>query len=125
MREFQERKIRKKRIYSLWSLLGLLILIVLFTKGVISVYQKESQTKQELKRLEAQKIELENRYTTISTEADRLKTDVGIESEIRQKFDVAKPGEGVIVIVDKTVQVPVKQKGFVDKVWDSVKNVFQ
>lgn len=125
MREFQERKIRKKRIYSLWSLFVLLILIVLVSKGVISVYQKEAQTEIELERLTAQKTELENRYNKISSEADRLKTDEGVEAEIRQKFDVAKPGEGVIIVVDKTVQVPIKEKGFVDKMWDSVKGVFQ
>lgn len=125
MREFQERKKRKRRLYSIWSLLALLVVVIFFTKGVISVYEKAQSTKIELKRLEAEKDDVQSRYDTISKESDNLKTEEGMESAIRQKFDVAKRGEGVIVIVDKTVEQPVEEKGFVQKVWDSVRNVFQ
>lgn len=125
MREFQDRRKNKKRLYSIWSLLALLVVVVLFGKGVVSVYEKEKSTKEELNRLAAEKADIESRYNNISKENDTLKTNDGIESAIRQKFDVAKKGEGVIVIVDKTVEVPVEQKGFMRKVWDSVKGVFQ
>ncbi len=125
MREFQDRKNRKPKLYSLWSLLFLLVIIVLFTKGVIGVYEKAKSTKVDLQRLEAQKTDVESRYDTISKEASILKTSDGVESAIREKFDVAKKGEGVIVVVDKTIEQPVKEKGFVQRVWDSVKGVFQ
>lgn len=125
MREFQDKKKNRKRLYSIWTLLALLVVMVLFGKGVVSVYEKEKSTKEELNRLAAEKADIESRYNNISKENDTLKTNDGIESAIRQKFDVAKKGEGVIVIVDKTVEVPVEQKGFMRKVWDSVKGVFQ
>ncbi len=125
MREFQDRKKSRKRLYSIWSLLALLVVIFLFGKGVVSVYEKEKSTKVELNRLAAQKANIESRYNNISKENETLKTNDGIESAIRQKFDVAKKGEGVIVIVDKTVEVPEEKKGFMRKMWDSVKGVFQ
>ncbi|MEI8062183.1 MAG: hypothetical protein WCG97_02700 [bacterium] len=125
MREFQDRKNRKPKIYSLWVLFSLLVIVALFAKGVISVYEKAKSTKVDLKRLEAQKTDVENRYDTISKEASVLKTSDGVESAIREKFDVAKKGEGVIVVVDKTIEQPVQEKGFVQRVWDSVKGVFQ
>lgn len=125
MREFQDKKKNRKRLYSIWTLLGLLIVMILFSKGLVNAYEKEKNTKEELNRLAAQKLEIESRYNNISKENETLKTDEGMESAIRQKFDVAKKGEGVIVIVDKTVEVPVQEKGFIRKVWDSVKGVFQ
>ncbi|MEI6490377.1 MAG: hypothetical protein WCO16_01290 [bacterium] len=125
MREFQDKKKNRKRLYSIWSLLALLVVIVLFGKGVVSAYEKEKSTKGELNRLAAEKVDIERRYNNISKENETLNTNDGIESAIRQKFDVAKKGEGVIVIVDKTVEVPEVKKGFMRKVWDSVKGVFQ
>jgi len=125
MREFQDRKKNKKRLYSIWTLLALLVVMFLFGKGLVSAYEKEKSTKAELNRLAAEKADIESRYNNISKENDTLKTNDGIESAIRQKFDVAKKGEGVIVIVDKTVEVQEEKKGFMRKVWDSVKGVFQ
>lgn len=125
MREFQDRKKSRKRLYSIWTLLALLLVVVLFGKGLVSAYEKEKSTKQELERLAAQKADIESRYNSISKENDTLRTNEGMESAIRQKFDVAKKGEGVIVIVDKTVELQVEKKGFIRKIWDSVKGVFQ
>ena len=95
------------------------------TKGVISVYGKEHATRMELDRLAKQQADIEARYNNISSEAARLQTDVGIETEIRQRFDVAKKGEGVIVVVDKELPAPEPQKGFVRRVWDSVTGIFR
>lgn len=125
MREFQERKNRKKKLYSIWTLLFLLVVIFLLTRGVIGVYEKEKSTKIDLQHLESQKADLENRYDAISKQANTLQTEAGLETAIREKFDVAKKGEGVIVIVDKTVEKQIPKKGFVDKVWDTVKGVFR
>ena len=36
----------------------------------------------------------------LSSEIERLKTKDGIEEEIRNKFNVVKPGEHLVVIVD-------------------------
>lgn len=125
MREFQDKKKSRKRLYSIWTLLALLVILVLFGKGLVSAYEKEKSTKVELNRLAAQKADIESRYNNISKENDTLKTNEGVESVIRQKFDVAKKGEGVIVIVDKTIEMPIEKKGFMRKIWDSVKGAFQ
>lgn len=129
MREFQERqqmqrKIRR-RIYSKTTLFILLFLIILIGRGVIGVYAKERESKADLHRVEVQRNQLAARAANVQESGERLKTPEGLEAEIRSKFDVAKEGEGVIVIVDKTIHVPEpEEKGMVEKFWDSVKNVF-
>jgi hypothetical protein len=61
----------------------------------------------------------------MSEQSEALKSDIGVEAEIRSKFDVVKEGEGVIVIVEKDVPVKEEDKrGVLRKFWDGVKGVF-
>ena len=126
MREFQEKQKIKKRLYSKTSILAVLVLVVLIARGVLSVYAKESNSRLELSLLEKKKAELSNRLAKVSMNNERLKTEDGIESEIRSKFDVVKQDEGVIVVVDEKLPVPEEDtRGFMKKFWDSVTGVFK
>lgn len=92
----------------------------------MGVYAKERDSRMEVARLEKKKAEIETRLATVSKSADRLGTESGIEYEIRNKFDVVKEGEGVIVVVDKEIPMPEEEKkGFLKKFWGSVTGVFK
>ena len=96
---YEQRKIRQW-LYSWPSLFVLAVLCILLIPGVFEVYQQERETRvnknQQLSHLE----ELIEREEALQEEIDRLNTERGVEEEIRQKFEVAKEGERVIVIVD-------------------------
>ncbi len=126
MREFQEKHDFKRRLYSKTSLIILLLVLILLGKGVISVYGKEKSSRRELERVQRDQQELQGRYAGLEERNNWLKTDEGIEAEIRSKFDVAKRGEGVIVVVDKAPAQPAPEDaGIIQKIWNSVKNVFK
>ncbi len=130
MREFQERQRDarniKRRIYSKTSLFILLCVVVLTGRGVLGVYAKERDSNKELQRLTEQKNALAARESAMNQNAERIKTPEGIEEEIRAKYDVAKVGEGVIVIVDKEMPVSEpEKKGIIQQFWDSVTGVFR
>ena len=100
MFDFYEKRKIKQLLYS-WPTLILLALVSFFLlNAVLEVYKKEKETRinknQQLFQLE----ELEKRQIALEEEILRLSTPRGVEEEIRQKFEVAKEGEGVIVIVD-------------------------
>lgn len=79
-----------------------------------------------MERVLGEKERLEKRFATIQEQTDVLRNDAGIEAEIRTKFDVAKRGEGVIVIVEKELPIPQEEKkGILKKFWDSVTGVFK
>ena len=100
MFDFYERRRIKRWLYSWPFLIVLIVASGSLLNGVWGVYQQERQTRinrnQRLTHLE----ELKIREGALKEEIDRLNTGRGIEEEIRQKFEVAKEGERVIVIVD-------------------------
>ena len=101
MREFQQRKRLKRRIYSIPALILLLIFLGLVIDGTWKVFQKERESRANLTRVQSQLATLQERNGTLSADVARLKTEQGTEEEIRSKYEVSKPGEEVLVIVDK------------------------
>jgi cell division protein FtsB len=125
MREFQEKRAVKRRIYSKTSLAILLVVLVLVAKGVYGVYQKEKESRIEVERTSHENATLQARYETIERGGEELKRESGIEAEIRSKFDVVKPGEGVIIVVDKNpTSIEQNKQGVLKKFWNSVMNIF-
>lgn len=101
MLEFQKKKKLRKILYSPAVLIILAIIFVLLLRGSWSIYKKANLSMQ---NLEKERIELEKlvlREKNLASSLDYLKTDQGIENEIRSKFRAVKEGEQVAVIVDE------------------------
>ncbi|HZS42726.1 MAG TPA: septum formation initiator family protein [Candidatus Paceibacterota bacterium] len=126
MREFRERKKIKKRIYSKTVVIILAILLALLIEGTWKVFQKERESAANLWRVNNQLSELQARNTALSDDVAALQTDQGIESEIRSKYQVAKSGEQVIVIVDKDNTASSTPPGnFLVRWWDNFLSLFK
>ena len=126
MKEFQQKHSIRKKVYSKPVIIVLLIVFVLSAKGVINIYKKESESRVEVERLTKHKNEIEERLAKVSISAEVLRTREGIETEIRNKFDVVKEGEQVIVVVDKELPPPPEEKkNFLEKFWGGVTGVFK
>lgn len=130
MREFQERRKIRKIFFSIPVIAILLIIAIFLLFSNIKVYKKSKEAiflssivEQELAELEKRKLELESNIAVLQTES-------GIEEEIRKKFNVQKPGEEVLVIVDKAednAQINSKKgkiTGFFSKIWKAIKSIF-
>jgi cell division protein FtsB len=100
MREFQEKKRFRKILYSKGSLVVLSILILFFGHATWGVYKKQSESAANALQAQNALQKLEDRQKVLDTELDKLKTEEGIEEEIRSKYGVSKPGEHVLIIVD-------------------------
>jgi cell division protein FtsB len=101
MLEFQEKRRVKKFFYSRVTLAILIIVVLYSVSAVWKVYQKQDMTKDNLAKTAASLASLQAREKMLSSEVERLKTEAGREAEIREKFGLVKPGEEVIVVVDK------------------------
>lgn len=125
MREFQDRNTTKKRIYSKTSIAVLVVVLALFANGVYGVYAKEKESKAEVERVQKEQAELQTRFEHIEKGSEELKSEAGVEAEIRSKFDVVKPGEGVIIVVDKNpTSIQENKQGVLKQFWNSVMSIF-
>lgn len=101
MLEFQEKRRVKRLIYSKLTLVVLLIIVGLLINGVWGVYKKRQITQNNLEKTTISFNNLKDREKVLTAEIERLNTDNGIEEEIREKYGLIKPGEEVIMIIDK------------------------
>ena len=125
MREYQEKRKIRKIIYSKWGFIFLFIVLAFSTS---KIYVKSKNAALMNGEISAALIELENKELELESEVKRLQSESGIEGEIRKKFNIGKPEEKVIIIVDKDGENnkinQEKTEGFFLKIWRGVKSVF-
>ena len=88
-------------------MLALLVLAVVRSIGVWGVYQKERESRSLRADSEAQLADLKSRKAQLETDIAKLKTDRGMEAALREQYQLAKSGEGLIVIVDPPTPQPI------------------
>ena len=100
MRDFQRKRNIRKILYSRGVILALFLLLILVAKATWSVYNKEHESRKRLDSVESSLTALQAREKKLREDIDRLKTPEGMETQIREQFQVAKPGERMVVLVD-------------------------
>jgi len=100
MREFQQRRIFRRLMYSKISIFFLSIIFIFFAFSVAGVYRKSKEASQKNNEVKSELNELKAKKDYLENEINRLNTNIGVEEELRDKFQVAKPGEKVIIILD-------------------------
>ena len=101
MYNFQQRKKVRKALSSRWAFFILLLITLLLVKGAWGVYIKMRESDEFLRKSEKSLQNAHSRKVELSASIEHLKTSEGVEREIRGKFNVAKPGEEIIMIVDQ------------------------
>lgn len=104
MREFQAIQKQhanwKRIIHSKWFLLFLLVCIFFLLRGFLRIYGKYRVVHEDYTTLQAEVEHLQKRQIELDTHIKRIESEEGKDFEIRQKFDVVKPGEKTLYIID-------------------------
>ncbi len=101
MKNFQDKKGQKNILHSLPVLVFLGIVLLFFTWGVFRFLVKMGDTSKNRNIAEMKVAELEKSKDKLTLDIQSLKTEKGLEENIRDKFGLAKEGEGLIVVVDE------------------------
>lgn len=118
-------KARKGSILYSPVVIGVLAIIVVFTAHAAwGVYFKNRDSSVAEAKAAAALQSLTERQKQLQTENMELETDHGVESEIRQKYSVAKPKEEVYVIVDGTATGTSSSQSGGKGWWDGFKSLF-
>jgi cell division protein FtsB len=121
MLDYQKKSKYKKYLYSKLSIALLLIISIPLLRASYSMYQKYTIGKESRDITRQEYNSLMERKNSISKEINRLKTDEGVEEEIREKFSVSKEGEEVIILLGSPI-VPIIQEE--ESFFDSFKSLF-
>lgn len=101
MFEFYEKRRLKRLVYSK-PVIGVLgILVMLACVPVYNVYTKFIDTFERKEAVAAELARVEHRESVLREEIERLDTPLGQEAEIRQKYELGKEGEQLIIIVEE------------------------
>jgi cell division protein FtsB len=121
--------LRKKRNFWYYAktgpaLLALSVAFVFVGRAAFRIYEKERVSGDDLTKTESQYKEYSLRAATLESEIARLKSNRGVEEEIRNKFRLAKDGEKMVVIVEPkeiSTSTPEVKK---DGLWERFVNFF-
>lgn len=125
MAEYQKNKNPKNSTYSKVTIFVLSFFSIILIVGLFRIIPKERATKENTKQVLEVLGTLQNQSTSLAYQIDSLRTQDGIEEQIREKFRVVKEGEGLVVIVDEKrdkneTQSVVKTGNF----WGFLKGIF-
>ena len=128
MQKLQDRYFLKNLLSSTIFFAFMVLLAVVLTRAAIGLYNKNSMAS--LKRIQTEKklvglIETKNKLEATVLE---LGTKEGLEKELRENFNVVKPGEKVIVILDdKNKETKSDVAGEVEKnsFWSRILSIFE
>ncbi|MGB8816274.1 MAG: septum formation initiator family protein [Minisyncoccia bacterium] len=120
--DFQQKRKIKSVMYSKVTLFILLIIFIFLAKGAWGIYIKAQSSRNSLAETNKEYTDLETRENMLTGNIARLKTEEGIEAEIRSKYSVAKSGEVSIVIVDKDATNTTNKGGSGSGFWGSFLN---
>lgn len=121
MFDFHEKRKIRRWLYS-WYAIGFILCIALFIgHGAWERFVVEREMLEKRTEVERELREQEERRAVIEEKVEHLQEDRGIEEEIRNRFDVAKEGEQVVIIVGDeevgTETAPQEEPQKVDSFW--------
>jgi len=102
MFDFHEKRKIRGILYSKTAILCLAAFALFLAFSAYNRYKIAEEMKTKLESRQAEYQELEMRAQALQTQVEYLENERGIEEELRNRFDVAKEGEQVIILLEDT-----------------------
>jgi cell division protein FtsB len=126
--DFKEKKKFKNIFYTQFTVFILAVILIFSVHGVWGVYKKASIAYSNRNLALNNLNELKERESELVLKIKKLKTDRGIEEEIREKFGVVKKGEEMVIIVDSKDEKSKNDKertiGIIESWWQNFLGIF-
>ena len=121
MTQNQSKNSLNKIIYSKVMVTVLLIFLVLLSYSVFSLYKKRNEALTKARAAQTELSRAKAKQEQIDSSLDKLSTPEGIEDAIRDKFQVVKDGEELIVVTDPEQNKISKEENEKQTFWDKIK----
>ena len=90
MKELQKKQKIRRIIYSFPSLIVFAVVAFFLVKGAVKVMDKEWESSERVKDLEAKAVTLILRERELRDGISRLETEDGVKEEIKERFNVTQ-----------------------------------
>ena len=100
MLEFKRRREIQARIFSFATIFLLILIVVFLSQHVYERFTIEREMAGRRAESETELNALRQRAAALEAKVEYLQDERGVEAEIRSRFDVAKEGEQVVIIVE-------------------------
>jgi len=100
--DLNKKRSKKSFIYSKFFLLIILVITFFFLKATYNFYTKAKESTQRKETAEKELIYMQERKKKLEEKINSLNSPIGVEEELRNRFDLIKEGENVILIKDET-----------------------
>ena len=120
----KRNRLRKSYFFYNHLVLVTLVAAILFLSfSLFSLFQKERQSLIQKQETDTQLVDVESRKATLEKDLATLETTRGQEALLRDTFDIAHPGEDIIVLLDAPSATSTKKitKDF----WSFITQFFQ
>ena len=124
MRDFQESN-KVRRFFASRFVLALLFLVVMgMGAATFRALEKGWQAEEQRKVMEANMQQLQHKKAELAEEVKNYSTGEGLEREAREKLNLHKPGEKIVVILnnDKPRQEQVQTQSWVQQMWYTIRS---
>jgi cell division protein FtsB len=101
MFDFHEKRKIRRVLYSKVSIALVFLLAFVIGRSVYERYTVEREMVAKLDERVAELDALKQRALLLEGKVDHLRNERGIEEELRNRFDVVKEGEQVVIILDE------------------------
>lgn len=106
MFDYHEKRKIKSWLFSKTAIALLILPVSFLFVSVLERYEKERDTREKRAERALELEEIKTRAAALEAKVEEAESERGIEAEIRSRYDVAKEGEQVVVIVDETESEP-------------------
>ena len=101
MFDFHEKRKIMSVLYSKVVIFVLIFITILMSVSVYNRFTVSQEMKEKLADKRIELAELETRAQVLDAKVKYLEDERGIEEELRNRFDVAKEGEQVVVLLER------------------------
>ncbi len=101
-----------------------LFLAILLGRSVWRMYAKLAEASQGEAEAKAQQASLTQQRDNLAAAVDLINSPQGVEAELRQRYGLAKPGEGeiqIVVVTPTTTEATSTPPTFFKRVWNMLK----
>jgi hypothetical protein len=92
----------KSLYFSVFGVCASLLLLVVLIRANYSLYERNGIARENKNTLEREFTELEHRKNQLSASLKAIETKKGQEIALRKQFDMGRPGEELLIVVEQT-----------------------